>query len=319
MDGCRWWRWPSGCLVSGGAALFLAGTGHFLPHDEHYLGMTARDLCALHGCRVVHFMAHDRAAFGGVLLAIGLVYLWLVEFPLRCGEAWAWWTLLASGALGFASFLAYVGHGYLDLWHGAATLGLLPCYLVGVARTRRLIRPGDWPTVPWRDPGRACLLATSAGDCWGGRGHLGGGRHGGVRAAGHRVPRRDGRRVDGVEPAPGAPDRPRPRRLRRGARQRRHCPRRVLRLRPGEAGRCGRRSPGPGRRASARRWASTSPSATRTPCTSRRRWAGRRCSGWGCVVAPRAGGVGPPCLSHPSDRHGGLTPPARGREAGEFS
>ena len=152
-----------GLLVSGGVALFLAGTGHFLPHDEHYLGMTAAELCRLHGCRVVHFMVHDRAAFGGVLVAIGLLYLWLIEFPLREGRAWAWWALLASGAVGFASFLAYTAHGYLDVWHGVATLGLLPCYLAGMARTRSLIRPAPRPSVDWRDPGRACLLAVSVG------------------------------------------------------------------------------------------------------------------------------------------------------------
>jgi hypothetical protein len=28
-------------LASGGAALFLAATGHFLPHDEPFLGMRA--------------------------------------------------------------------------------------------------------------------------------------------------------------------------------------------------------------------------------------------------------------------------------------
>ena len=79
-----------GLLTSGAAALFLAATGHFLPHDERFLGMTSEQLCGYHGCRVVHFMVHDRASFGGVVLAIGLLYLWLTEFPLRARLAWAW-------------------------------------------------------------------------------------------------------------------------------------------------------------------------------------------------------------------------------------
>src|SRR3712207_3698705 len=119
-------------VLSGGFALFLAATGHFLPHDERFLSMTAAQLCALHGCRVVHFMYHDRGAFGGSLIAIGTLYLWLAAFPLRAGEPWAWWTFLLSGALGFASFLTYLGYGYLDTWHGAATLVLLPCYVWGM-------------------------------------------------------------------------------------------------------------------------------------------------------------------------------------------
>src|SRR3712207_5810719 len=113
-----------------------------LPHDERFLGMTAEQLCALHGCRIVHFMYHDRGAFGGSIVAIGTLYLWLAAFPLRDREPWAWWTMLASGGVGFASFLTYLGYGYLDTWHGAATLVLLPCFVWGMIRTyRTLPRP----------------------------------------------------------------------------------------------------------------------------------------------------------------------------------
>ena len=168
-----------GLLVSGLFALLLAATGRFLPHDERFLGMNAGQLCALHGCRVVHFMVHDRLAFGGALAAVGVLYLWLVASPLRRGEAWAWWVLLVSGAVGFLSFLAYLGYGYLDTWHGLATLALLPCYVFGLVRSRRtlsgaagvrsLLVPGE--RVPWRSAhgaGRACLLMTAAGMVVGG-------------------------------------------------------------------------------------------------------------------------------------------------------
>ena len=73
-------------LFSGGFAIFLSVVQQFLPHDLAFLGMTARELCALGDCRVVAFMVHDRATFGGVLIAIGVLYLWLTEFPLRHGE-----------------------------------------------------------------------------------------------------------------------------------------------------------------------------------------------------------------------------------------
>ena len=36
-------------IGSGLFALFLSATGHFLPHDEQFHGMTARELCSLHG------------------------------------------------------------------------------------------------------------------------------------------------------------------------------------------------------------------------------------------------------------------------------
>jgi hypothetical protein len=169
-----------GLLASGLFALFLAATGQFLPHDEKFLGMTARRLCSLHGCRIVHFMVHDRLAFGGALTAVGLVYLWLVASPLRQGRAWAWWLLLVSGTAGFASFLAYLGYGYLDTRHGVATLGLLPCFVLGLARSRALLlNPAagigsllkSGVVIPWSSAygvGRACLLVTAVGMVFGG-------------------------------------------------------------------------------------------------------------------------------------------------------
>jgi fatty acid desaturase len=163
-----------GLVLLGLFALFLGITGRFLPHDEQYLGMTAADLCALHGCRIVHFMVHDRVSFGGAVAAVGVLYLWVVRSPLRQGQAWAWWLLLISGSIGFGSFLAWVGYGYLDTWHGLATLGLLVCFGLGLAQSRRTLRqatsPGSllrpsvqWPTFTASWLGRTCLLVSAAG------------------------------------------------------------------------------------------------------------------------------------------------------------
>jgi MFS family permease len=155
-------------LIGAGAfAVFQASTGQFLPQDTDYLGMTAAQLCALRACRIVHFMVHDRVSFGGVLIAIGVMYLWLAEFPLRRREAWAWWALVISGSAGFLSFLAYLGYGYLDSWHGAATLGLLPLFAAGLVRTRnlrvdRVPRPA-FDMHSRRGVGRILLLLTTFG------------------------------------------------------------------------------------------------------------------------------------------------------------
>ncbi|HEY2584569.1 MAG TPA: hypothetical protein VGI81_02245, partial [Tepidisphaeraceae bacterium] len=92
-------------ILSGGFAIFQSATGQFLPQDVAFLGMTAQDLCRMDGCRIVHFMFHDRVSFGGSIIAVGVLYLWLAEFPLREGAAWAWWLLLVSGVVGFGSFL----------------------------------------------------------------------------------------------------------------------------------------------------------------------------------------------------------------------
>jgi len=153
-------------LASGAFVIFQAATGHFLPHDVAYLGMTAPQLCTLHGCRIVHFMIHDRVSFGGVIVGIGTMYLWLALVPLRRGESWAWWALAISGTAGFLSFLSYLGYGYLDTWHGAATLALLPLFVAGLWRTRNVRRA---PSPPGAGPrtrltiGRALLLLSTFG------------------------------------------------------------------------------------------------------------------------------------------------------------
>lgn len=159
-------------MGSGAFAVFQAATGQFLPHDTDYLGMTARQLCSLQGCRVVHFMIHDRISFGGVLLAIGIMYLWLAEFPMKRGESWGWWTFAASGGTGFLSFLAYLGYGYLDTWHGAITLVLLPLFAAALFATRHTrqvsMRPLPFDPRSRAGLGRALLLASTFGIVTGG-------------------------------------------------------------------------------------------------------------------------------------------------------
>jgi hypothetical protein len=126
---------------SGMVALALAATVKLLPYDVAYLGMTMEDLCRRNACKIVHFMAHDRVSWGGSMISVGALYAWLGAVPLRRGEAWAWWTAVASGMVGFGSFLTYLGYGYLDVWHGRATMALLPVFVIGMALARRELRP----------------------------------------------------------------------------------------------------------------------------------------------------------------------------------
>ena len=170
------------CLGFAGLfALFQSSTGYFLPHDSAFLQMDAHDLCSINECRIVHFMFHDRVSFGGALIAIAVVYLWLAEFPLKAGEPWAWYALLASGVVGFGSFLTYLGYGYLDNWHAIATVGLLPCFIGGlwlshrglktstetsgsVSRWRSMLANGSpWAWQSRAGIGRLCLLTSALG------------------------------------------------------------------------------------------------------------------------------------------------------------
>jgi hypothetical protein len=159
-------------LLSGVFAIFLSYRREFLPHDVAFLGMTAERLCSLVGCRIVHFMFHDRVAFGGTLIAVAVLYLWLAAFPLRERAAWAWWAFLVSGVMGFGSFLAYLGYGYFDSWHGSASLALFPVFVTGLVASRKRAseRAAGWlGSVEGRGApalsrwGRRGLLATGAG------------------------------------------------------------------------------------------------------------------------------------------------------------
>jgi hypothetical protein len=148
--------------ASGGFAIFQSWTGHLLPHDSQALGMDAAGLAHLANRHLTMFMFHDRVAFGGTLLAIGSAYWWLAEFPLRAGEAWAWWAFAISGAAGFASFLTYLGYGYLDSWHALATMLLLPVFLIGLWRSRGCVRGRlqinqVWRVAPRSEPRVATL------------------------------------------------------------------------------------------------------------------------------------------------------------------
>ena len=134
-------------ILSGSFAILQSASGYFLPQDVHALGFDAQHLAAAANLRVVHFMFHDRVAFGGTLPAIGSAYWFLAEFPLRAGQPWAWWTFCVSGVCGFASFLAYLSYGYLDTWHGVATLLLLPVFAAGLWRARPA-------RIDWRDAWR---------------------------------------------------------------------------------------------------------------------------------------------------------------------
>jgi hypothetical protein len=141
--------------------------------------MSMVQLCGLSQGRIVGFMFHDRVSFGGALIAIGWLYLWLERFPLKAGESWAWWAFLLSGLTGFGSFLAYLSYGYLDSCHGLATLLLLPLYVGGLALTRAAVsrKPRLTPRLnspvdaSWRTRlglGRAFLFGTAVGLVLGG-------------------------------------------------------------------------------------------------------------------------------------------------------
>ena len=153
--------------LSGLFAILQSVSGHLLPHDSHAIGMDAAALSHAANPHLVAFMFHDRVAYGGSLLAIGLGYLWLAGFPMASGFVWAWQALVVSGGIGFLAFLTYIGKGYLDSWHGVATLLLLPAFAGAVWRSRPQGTRGSYSRIEVEHAlakwGRRLLSACAAG------------------------------------------------------------------------------------------------------------------------------------------------------------
>ncbi len=159
--------------LSGMFALFLSATRHFLPHDVAFLGMTPDSLCSISECRVVHFMFHDRVSFGGSLVAIATLYLWLAAFPLRetslgvvvaAGEQFDWiWQLLVlfgiwlSGHVAWRGNVSTAANFYLGDGECVLELGQSTSFFA-------LLKPSGWPS--WRSTyglGRYLMLGTAIG------------------------------------------------------------------------------------------------------------------------------------------------------------
>lgn len=110
-------------LFVGGAVVSVVGlTDVFVATDLAYLRTDAATLRAANA-HLVPFIAHDRAGFGGALMAAATAITLLSAWGWRRGEVWLWWTLATTALFGFAP--ALVVHGiihYTDVTHLAPVL-----------------------------------------------------------------------------------------------------------------------------------------------------------------------------------------------------
>lgn len=105
-------------LFIGGAVISVVGlSGVFVPTDLAFLGTSTQTLQTVNP-RLVPFVAHDRAGFGGALMSAAVAITLLSAWGWRRGEAWVFWTLTAAAAAGFLPAVAV--HGaihYTDFFH----------------------------------------------------------------------------------------------------------------------------------------------------------------------------------------------------------
>jgi dihydroorotate dehydrogenase len=139
------WRWHCALwgqllLIGQGAVLVTAGlvisfvgiTSVFVPEDLEFMGTTAEHLASA-SPHLLSLIAHDRASFGGMLIAVGMAVLLPCLWGWREGSAWLWWALLMAGTAGYAAAIAvHLLVGYTNLAHLAPAFAGVAFLLLGL-------------------------------------------------------------------------------------------------------------------------------------------------------------------------------------------
>jgi dihydroorotate dehydrogenase len=127
-------------LLLAGSVITSVGSAHvFVDSDLVFLGTTHDAIRQFHP-NLVPLVAHDRATFGGMLLASGVAVLLTALWGFRRGERWLWWTLALGG---FPAYLAtlWIHHEiqYTDLLHLSPVFIGLALHVLGLATTHAFL------------------------------------------------------------------------------------------------------------------------------------------------------------------------------------
>jgi dihydroorotate dehydrogenase len=161
----RRWRlslWGQLLFVMHGAVLLAAGlviaaigcTEVFVPEDLEFMDTTAEVLRTANP-RLVPLVAHDRATFGGMLLASGLLLLLSSLWGFRQGERWLWWAFLTSSLPAYGAALGvHLLVGYTNAMHLAPVAAGLGLFIVALALSYPYLCAGESAAREWRDRAR---------------------------------------------------------------------------------------------------------------------------------------------------------------------
>ncbi len=120
-------------LLGAGAVISIIGVTHVFVHEDLEFMRTTADALLTANPRLVPLVAHDRATFGGMLLAGGWVFLLPALWGYRRGASWLWWTLLIAGLSAYAAALGvHYAVGYMGLKHLLPAFGGLALFLLGL-------------------------------------------------------------------------------------------------------------------------------------------------------------------------------------------
>ncbi|WP_342515453.1 dihydroorotate dehydrogenase [Sutcliffiella sp. FSL R7-0096] len=132
-----YWLFGLFILAGGLLALLFSITSIILPYDEHFLRMKKEEIWMFNE-RIMLFMAHDRMTLAGTMISGGIVYMQLAKHGVKKGLKWAKEAIDLAAIVGFLGIFAFIGYGYFDWLHLLFWLILLPFYLHGYRKTKRI-------------------------------------------------------------------------------------------------------------------------------------------------------------------------------------
>jgi hypothetical protein len=143
VRGDRAWRWSlwgqllliihGVALLGAGLAISTIGVTHVFVHEDLEFMQTGVEALLAANPRLVPLVAHDRATFGGMLLASGWVLLLPALWGYRRGSRWLWWCFLIAGLAAYAAALGvHFTVGYLSVKHLLPAFAGLALLVIGL-------------------------------------------------------------------------------------------------------------------------------------------------------------------------------------------
>ncbi|GGI13869.1 dihydroorotate dehydrogenase [Gottfriedia solisilvae] len=126
-------------FVGGLIALLISLTTIILPYDEYFLNTNKESIIQFNN-RILPFMSHDRMTLSGTIMSGGILFMSLARYGIRPGYHWATKASNISAIIGFMAIFLFIGFQYFDWLHALFWLFLLPPFLIGYKKTRKLKR-----------------------------------------------------------------------------------------------------------------------------------------------------------------------------------
>jgi len=126
-------------FVGGFIALLISLTSIILPYDEYFLNTNKESIIQFNN-RILPFMSHDRMTLSGTIMSGGILFMSLAKYGIRKNFHWTTKASNISAIIGFLAIFFFIGFQYFDWLHALFWLFLLPPFLIGYKKTRKLMR-----------------------------------------------------------------------------------------------------------------------------------------------------------------------------------